>query len=71
MLLLPLAALRRLLSKAVPGNVPPRSDVRPVPEPLNSCLAWLLSSEACLVARSGLPIGLSVLTLAQKECQPE
>jgi SAM-dependent methyltransferase len=66
-LLFPIAAVRRLLSKLLPGDAPLRSDVRPVPEPLNSALAWLLSLEAPLVAGSGLPIGLSVLALARKE----
>jgi SAM-dependent methyltransferase len=67
MLLFPVAALRRLLSKVMPGAAPLRSDVRPVPGPLNACLGWILAREAPLVAKSGLPIGLSVLTLARKE----
>ena len=67
MILFPIAALRRLLSRMLQGNLPLRSDVRPVPEPLNGFLAWILSREAPQVAQSGLPIGLSVLTLARKE----
>jgi SAM-dependent methyltransferase len=67
MLLFPVALVGRLVSKLTDGNKPPRSDVRPVPEPLNSLLAGVLSLEAPLIAKSGLPIGLSVLTLAQKE----
>ncbi|HLG10259.1 MAG TPA: class I SAM-dependent methyltransferase [Dehalococcoidia bacterium] len=67
MLLFPIALARRLASKLLPGNAPPRSDVRAMPEPLNGILAWVLSQEAPLVARSGLPIGLSVLALAKKE----
>ena len=66
-LLLPVALVRRLVSKLMPGDAPLRSDVRPVAEPLNGALAWVLSREAPLVAGSGLPIGLSVLTLARKE----
>ena len=67
MLLFPIALVGRLVSKFTDGNKPPRSDVRPVPGPLNSLLAAVLSLEAPLVAKAGLPIGLSVLTLAQKE----
>jgi SAM-dependent methyltransferase len=66
-LLLPVALVRRLASKLLPGDAPLRSDVRPVPEPLNGILARVLSLEAPLVAGSGLPVGLSVLTLAEKE----
>jgi hypothetical protein len=66
-LLFPIALVRRLASKLVPGDKPLRSDVRAMAEPLNSILAWVLSREAPLVAKSGLPIGLSVLTLAKKE----
>jgi hypothetical protein len=56
-----------MASKLLPGDAPLRSDVRPVAEPLNKLLEGILSLEARLVARSGLPIGLSVLTLARKE----
>jgi ubiquinone/menaquinone biosynthesis C-methylase UbiE len=66
-LLFPVALARRLASKLLPGDAPLRSDVRPVPQPLNGILEWILSREAPLVAKSGLPIGLSVLTLARKE----
>ncbi len=66
-LLFPIALAWRLVSKLMPGDAPLRSDVRPMPEPLNSLLAWILSWEAPLVAKAGLPIGLSVLTLAKKE----
>jgi len=66
-LLFPIALVGRLFSKIRPDDRPPRSDVRPVPEPLNSLLAAILSLEAPLVAKFGLPVGLSVLTLAQKE----
>ena len=66
-LLLPIALVGRLASKLRSSEAPPRSDVRPVPEPLNSILAGILSLEAPLIAKFGLPIGLSVLTLAKKE----
>lgn len=66
-LLFPAAVARRLLARLLPESDSPRSDVRPVPEPLNSILAWLLAREAPLIARKGLPIGLSVLTMARKE----
>jgi ubiquinone/menaquinone biosynthesis C-methylase UbiE len=66
-LLFPIACARRMASKLLPGDAPLRSDVRPVAEPLNKLLEGILSLEAPLVARSGLPIGLSVLTLARKE----
>ena len=63
----PIALVRRLVSKLRPPAGPPRSDVRPVPEPLNSLMAAVLGAEAPIVARYGLPVGLSVLTLARKD----
>jgi len=65
-ILFPIAFARRMLARLRPAAGPPRSDVRPVPEPLNSILAAVLSAEAPLVARFGLPLGLSVLALARK-----
>ena len=65
-LLLPVAIARRMLAKLQPEDASPRSDVRPVPEPLNGVLARLLSWEAPLIERFGLPVGLSVMALAQK-----
>jgi ubiquinone/menaquinone biosynthesis C-methylase UbiE len=66
-ILFPVAAARRLSAKVFKSNgSAPRSDVRPMPEPLNSVLARVLAAEAPLVSSSGLPAGLSVLALAQK-----
>jgi ubiquinone/menaquinone biosynthesis C-methylase UbiE len=65
--LFPVAVTRRMIAKLVKPKGPPRSDVRPVPEPLNSLMAQLIGAEAPLVTRYGLPIGLSVLTLARKQ----
>lgn len=42
------------------------SDVRPLPAPLNALLAALLRAEAAWLSRFNLPIGLSVLAVAQK-----
>ena len=66
-LLFPVAAVWRLLARLLPAEGTPRSDVRQMPEPLNSALGWLLAQEAPLIARKGLPIGLSVLAMARKE----
>jgi ubiquinone/menaquinone biosynthesis C-methylase UbiE len=67
-ILFPVAVARRLAAKVLPDNgaAPPRSDVRPVAAPLNAALAAILAAEAPLVSTSGLPVGLSVLTLAQR-----
>ncbi len=65
-LLLPVAIARRMLAKLRPEGGSHRSDVRPLPEPLNGVLARLLSWEAPLVERFGLPVGLSALALAEK-----
>jgi SAM-dependent methyltransferase len=65
--LFPVAAARRLTGKLRGLKGSPRSDVRPVPAPLNSVLTAVLGLEAPLVAKTGLPFGLSVLALAQKQ----
>ncbi|HEX5369974.1 MAG TPA: class I SAM-dependent methyltransferase [Dehalococcoidia bacterium] len=66
-LLFPIAVARRLAAKLFGRNATPHSDVQPVGEPLNSLLARILSLEAPLVTRCGLPFGLSVIAVARKE----
>jgi ubiquinone/menaquinone biosynthesis C-methylase UbiE len=66
-LLFPVAVARRLAAKLLSRDAAPRSDVRPVAEPLNTLLARILRLEAPLVARAGLPFGLSVIAVARKE----
>ena len=65
-LLFPVATLKRLLARRGPESNDEQSDVRQVREPLNTVLAMVLSLEAPLVSRFGLPVGLSVLTMAAK-----
>ena len=67
-LLFPLAALRRLLSRGARRAGAPRSDVSPVPAPINAALLsessrWTLSSGG---PASGLPFGLSVFCVARR-----
>ena len=63
--LFPVALVRRLAGKFSNG-ANPRSDVRPVPAPLNAALEKVLAAEAPLITSRGLPFGLSVMGLAQK-----
>jgi ubiquinone/menaquinone biosynthesis C-methylase UbiE len=64
--LFPVAVARRLLAKVRDDGSMGQSDVQPMPEPLNSVLAWILSAESAFVASRGLPIGLSTLAMARK-----
>jgi hypothetical protein len=69
-LLLPVAAVRRLLLKRV-GLADSGSDVKPLPSGLawlNRALAGVLRAEALLIkhARINLPAGLSIICLAKK-----
>src|SRR5918993_2628099 len=69
-LLLPVAALRRLLLKRL-GLADAGSDVKPLPPSLrwlNGLLTGVLRSEARLLkgARTNLPFGLSAICVAQK-----
>jgi SAM-dependent methyltransferase len=58
------AVAHRLVSRASGSGA---SDVRPVPEWINSGLGAVLSTEARLLKRSRALFGLSVIVLAQKE----
>jgi SAM-dependent methyltransferase len=66
-LLFPVAVARRLAAKLLSRDATPRSDVRAVSEPLNTLLAKVLGFEAPLIARAGLPFGLSVIGVARKQ----
>ena len=63
MFLLPLAILRRLLTKLGDAG---KSDVQPVWQPLNTALAWLLSNERHLIRRCDLPAGLSIAAVLRR-----
>jgi len=65
-LLFPVALGRRMLSKLLPNGAPTDSDVRPLPAPLNILFKTILSTEAPLISRWGLPFGLSLVALARK-----
>lgn len=64
-LLFPLALAKRLLERAWPSN-PDSSDLSIQTGAFNSLFRHILSSEAPLAARTGLPFGLSVIALGQK-----
>jgi hypothetical protein len=64
-LLLPIAVTRRLIQR-FSGSEEAGSDVKPVAAPLNLALKTVLSSEAFILNRTRLPIGLSVIALARK-----
>lgn len=63
--LFPFALLKRLGERIFPPP-PTASDLSLPPRLLNQIFAILLKAEAPLVARGGLPFGLSVFALAQK-----
>jgi SAM-dependent methyltransferase len=65
--LLPAATVWRALNRLRPVRVlEDRSDVRPVPAPLNAFLRGMLTLEAPLIARRNLRAGLSVIGVAEK-----
>lgn len=61
MILFPLMYLWRKLRRH--GN---SSDLKPIPSPLNQCLAWLFMGEAQLLKYYNLPFGSSIICLAKK-----
>ena len=63
MVLLPLAILRRLLTK-VGGES--KSDVQPIWRPLNAALRWILSLERHFIKHWNLPVGLSISAVLRK-----
>lgn len=67
-LLFPLAAIARLAKKRRKPRAGARSDVRPVPAPLNSLLSGVLAIERRL--RLPLPFGLSVFCVGEKPSGP-
>lgn len=67
-LLFPLAAIARLAKRGRRSGTGARSDVRPVPAPLNSLLSGVLALERGL--RLSLPFGLSVFCVGEKPSGP-
>jgi len=65
MLLFPAAVVKRASERLMPGRQN-GSDLTLDLGLLNAPLRWILSLEAPLVARTGLPFGLTVLALARK-----
>ncbi len=66
-LLMPLIAAVRLMSRRVKGNGHAvHSDLVPLPRIINASLAALFSSEMRAVSRVNLPYGLSVIAIARK-----
>ncbi|MDW8009071.1 MAG: methyltransferase domain-containing protein [Chloroflexota bacterium] len=63
-LLFPVAAVRRLLQRAGIGGG--KSDLMPVPGPVNRACLALMTLEATLVRSASLPFGLSVVALARR-----
>jgi ubiquinone/menaquinone biosynthesis C-methylase UbiE len=66
MLLFPVAAAKRLAEHIWPRQDQWKSDLEPVPAPLNVLLTRILLAEAPLVRRMDLPYGLSLMALARK-----
>ena len=64
-LLFPLALATRLYGRLRPGAAP-RSDVRPLPPPLNALLRTVQLAENALVRAVDLPFGLGVLAVFRK-----
>jgi hypothetical protein len=66
--LFPIAAAVRLMKRrSAPGQDSLRSDLKPLPNPINKTLTWILSAENSLI-KTGLlmPFGLSVFCVARK-----
>jgi SAM-dependent methyltransferase len=66
--LFPIAAAVRLMKRrSAPGQDSLRSDLKPLPNPINKTLSWILSVENYLI-ETGLfmPFGLSVFCVARK-----
>jgi SAM-dependent methyltransferase len=73
-LLFPAAAASRLLARVrgedgVHGGEDVQSDVHPVPAIVNALFGAALRTEASILARVDLPIGLSAVALAQRPLQ--
>lgn len=66
--LFPVAAVVRLLKRRpTTGQDMLRSDLRPLPYPLNTALKWILAVENSLIKKGlRLPLGLSVFCVARK-----
>ena len=62
-LLFPAEVIGRLLQRA---GIIGGDDLRPVPGPVNRCLAWALALEAHWLVTHDLPFGLSLLCLAER-----
>ena len=62
-LLFPAEVIGRLLQR---GGIIGGDDLRPVPGPVNRCLAWALAIEAHWLVTHDLPFGLSLLCLAER-----
>ncbi len=67
-LLFPLAAASRLLARVRRSESADaeRSDVHPVPAPINRLFRAALDAEASVLPRADLPVGLSALVVAEK-----
>jgi SAM-dependent methyltransferase len=66
-LLLPAAAAWRLLTRVLPSaRAGERSDVRPLPGPVNALMRAAIGLEAPVLARRSLPFGLSVIAVAER-----
>lgn len=66
-LLFPGALLKRFGERMLPGANAPRTDLVPLPGPLNRLFAAILASEAAFLRRRSFPFGLSVMALARKQ----
>jgi len=65
MLLFPIAALKRMTERCMPVKQT-GSDLTIGTGVLNTPMRWILSLEAPLVARTGLPFGLTAVALARR-----
>jgi hypothetical protein len=63
--LFPLAVMKRLSERLFPSRES-ESDLTVKAGGLNSVFKFILSSEAPMIARSGLPFGLSVVAVGRK-----
>jgi SAM-dependent methyltransferase len=60
------AALIRLAQRLIPAPGPPRIDMYPMPEPINSALAWLLALEGRMMHWMRFPLGVSLVAVLEE-----
>ena len=61
------AALIRLAQRLIPSPGPPQIDMYPMPEPVNTALAWLLALEGRMMRWMRFPVGVSLVAVLERQ----